>query len=112
MQEQFERGAVVWGEDPFRPASNPRPWLVLSTERHPFHGEEYVCTLMITTERESSIRVEQSDWVVGRLSNRSFVSPWVPMTLKHEVIVRGQGSVRDALVDRISEAVVYYLAPS
>ena len=112
MRDSFERGAVVWGTDPFRSGSNPRPWLVLSTERHPFHGEEYVCALMTTTERDSSICVTQSDWVVGRLSNRSFVSPWVPMTLKHEAVVRGQGSIRDALVDRVSEAVVYYLAPS
>ncbi|WP_132057779.1 hypothetical protein [Halorussus amylolyticus] len=112
MQDSFERGDVVWGTDPFRSGSNPRPWLVLSTERHPFHGEEYVCTLMTTTERESAVRVTQSDWVVGGLSDRWYVSPWVPMTMKHSVIVRGQGSVRDSVVDRVSEAVVYYLAPN
>jgi len=36
----FERGDVVYGDDPFKSDGNARPWLILSNhEGRPFHGE-------------------------------------------------------------------------
>lgn len=38
----FERGDVVYGDDPFKGEGAARPWLVLSNhEGRPFHGEQY-----------------------------------------------------------------------
>ncbi|WP_129113640.1 hypothetical protein [Halegenticoccus tardaugens] len=36
----YQRGDVVWGSDPFKSGENPRPWLILNNDTHPF-GEEH-----------------------------------------------------------------------
>jgi mRNA-degrading endonuclease toxin of MazEF toxin-antitoxin module len=97
--------------DPFRKSENPRPWLVLSDASHPFHGEEYVCATMTTTEREIAISVGRSDWVDGGSDVRSFVSPWSPMTVKHEAVRKRQGTVRKSVVRRVAEEVTTYVQP-
>lgn len=39
----FERGDVVYGDDPFKGGEDARPWLVLSNhEGRPFHGDQYI----------------------------------------------------------------------
>jgi mRNA interferase MazF len=39
----FERGDVVYGDDPFKGEEDARPWLILSNyEGRPFHGEQYI----------------------------------------------------------------------
>lgn len=39
----FERGDVVYGDDPFKGDEDARPWLILSNhEERPFHGEQYI----------------------------------------------------------------------
>ena len=39
----FERGDVVYGDDPFKGEEDARPWLILSNhEDRPFHGEQYI----------------------------------------------------------------------
>ena len=37
----YHRGDVVWGPDPFKSGENPRPWLILNNDTHPFGAEEY-----------------------------------------------------------------------
>jgi hypothetical protein len=39
----FERGDVVYGDDPFKGEEDARPWLILSNhEGRPFYGEQYI----------------------------------------------------------------------
>ena len=38
----YQRGDVVWGPDPFKSGENPRPWLILNNDTHPFGDEEYM----------------------------------------------------------------------
>jgi mRNA-degrading endonuclease toxin of MazEF toxin-antitoxin module len=39
----FDRGDVVYGDDPFKRDEDARPWLILSNhEGRPFHGEQYI----------------------------------------------------------------------
>lgn len=35
----FERGDVVYGDDPFKGDEHARPWLVVSNQTHPYQGE-------------------------------------------------------------------------
>lgn len=106
----YPRGTVVWGRDPFRPGSNWRLWLVLSTDDHPFHGEEYCCALLTTTGRENAVRLADVDWVRGRAPRETHVSPWVPMTVKAVDVRDRQGRLATPLVDRIAREVASYVA--
>ncbi len=45
----FERGDVVYGDDPFKTDEAARPWLVVSNhEGRPFHGEQYLALTLTT----------------------------------------------------------------
>lgn len=54
-----ERGEVVWHPAVF--ASYARPFLVVSTDGHPFHGEEYVGLSITTTEYDEAIPITDAD---------------------------------------------------
>lgn len=102
----FSRGDVVWAPDFFKlsmgsefGAPNPRPWLVINHDNHPFSGEEYVALSLTTTEREIAVRVQDSDWITGGSPEDSYIVPWNPATLKH-------GWVGDNRQGRIKENVV------
>lgn len=45
---RYERGDVVEASDPFTDANTSRPFLVLRTVDHPFHGEQYVAVTLTT----------------------------------------------------------------
>lgn len=103
----FERGHVVWHDGLFR--GSGRPWLVLSDDAHPFHGQEYVVTGLTTTPRDDAIAITDDDWLVGGLPGRSHVSPWFLTTLKHDAIDRGVGMLSTTTVETIGTAVDGYL---
>lgn len=108
-------GDVVWHRAPFKDradGSPPRPWLVVSNQRHPFHGSEYVGLGMTTTERTRAIPVERGDWIDGGLEKPGFVSPWFAMTLKHADITHRIGAVEMAVVDDAVEDLVECLGSS
>jgi len=103
----FQRGHVVWHDGLFRESG--RPWLVLSDDRHPFHGEEYLVAGLTTTDRRGAIEVRDTDWTVGGLPRESYVSPWFLSTLKHAEVGEGVGRLADPALQRVVEAVVGYL---
>ena len=45
----YQRDDVVWGPDPFKSGENPRPWLILNNDTHPFGDEEYMTVTLTTT---------------------------------------------------------------
>ncbi len=45
----FERGDVVYGDDPFKGEEDARPWLTLSNhDDRSFHGEQYIALTLTT----------------------------------------------------------------
>lgn len=103
----FDRGHVVWHDGLFR--GSGRPWLVVSSDDHPFHGEEYLVAGVTTTERAGTISLDPGEWTVGGLPRQSYVSPWFLTTIKHAEIDRGVGALTDATVENVLKAVVGYL---
>jgi mRNA-degrading endonuclease toxin of MazEF toxin-antitoxin module len=103
----FDRGHVVWHEGLFRGSS--RPWLVLSDDRHPFHGREYLVAGITTTERDAAIALPDDAWAVGGLPRPSYASPWFLTTLKHARIDRGVGALAADVTDRIVTEAARYL---
>ena len=106
-EQPFDRGHVVWHDGVFK--ASGRPWFVVSDDRHPFHGEEYVVAGITTTERAPAIELTETSWAVGGLPKTSYVSPWFLTTLKHADIDRGIGLVTDETVAAVTSAVVDYV---
>jgi hypothetical protein len=60
---QYERGDVVEASDPFREQNPSRPFCIVSTPDHPFHGEQYLAlTLTTKTWYEETIPVTPDDF--------------------------------------------------
>lgn len=112
-----ERGTVVWAPDPFKSGSgsgNPRPWLVVSTDRLPYPDEESI-TVAFTTQSHhpGSFEVPSEAWVRGEPRTQSYVLPWSVATLKDETHVVGvQGTVTEEFSTRVTSKLVSYLESS
>ena len=76
----FERGDIVYGDDPFKGEEDARPWLILSNhEGRPFHGDQYIAlTLTTKSWMDGLINIPRelaSWWDAGRESDRPVGSP-------------------------------------
>ena len=107
----YQRGDVVWGPDPFKSVENPRPWLILNNDRHPFSDEEYMTVTLTTTAHNAGIPIDDADWIEGGMPRQSYTSPWTVASPKHAALVRRQGRLTESFVQRVVAAVESYLEP-
>lgn len=107
----YQRGDVVWGPDPFKSGENPRPWLILNNDTHPFGEEEYMTITLTTTPHDATIPIETADWVEGGMPKQSYASPWAVASPKHAAIVRRQGRSDEDFVQSVIETMQTYLDP-
>jgi mRNA-degrading endonuclease toxin of MazEF toxin-antitoxin module len=96
----YPQSGVVIAHDPFGAASN-RPYLLLSDDRHPFHGQEYIAAVVTTTDREKAIPLETDAFEEGSLPRQSYVSPWNPVTLKEYQIDKRVATLSETIVDDV-----------
>lgn len=107
-----ERCEVVWAPDPFKPEhGNPRPWLVVATDRLPYPQEESIAVAFTTqAHHPGSFAVPSDAWVRGEPRQQSHVLPWTLATLKDGLHVVGtQGTVTEAFTDRVPTVTASYL---
>lgn len=97
----FERGDVVWGDDPFKSDADARPWLVLSNhEGRPFHGEQYIAVTLTTKSwMDSLVDIPEEGWLRGGTPKESRIVPWGVQSINHEDIDFWQGRLTEDLVD-------------
>jgi len=93
-----ERGEIVWHPAVF--ADYERPFLVVSTDAHPFHGEEYIALAISTSDVASAIPLTPGDWLIGDLPKDSYLKPWNPVVLKEADITTTAGVLDRDAVDR------------
>lgn len=108
----FERGDVLWDDDPWNDRNAPRPWLVVSGPTHPFHGEQYiVLTLTTKTYHDATVPIADDDWVEGGTPVESFVVPWGVASPKHADIDadRYVGRLARSVVEQAVDACSSYL---
>lgn len=104
----YSQGAIVIAEDPF--GNNPkRPYLVLSNDQLPFHGQEYVAAVITTTDRPEAVELTNNRIERGGLPRRSYVSPWSVLTLKDWMITKQPAEATDATVDKVQQELNGYL---
>ena len=104
----YSQGAIVIAEDPF--GNNPkRPYLILSNDHVPFHGQEYVAAVITTTARTEAVELTTDRFERGRLPRTSYVSPWSVLTLKHWMITKQPAQATDGTVDEVRRELNSYL---
>lgn len=97
----FERGDVVYGDDPFDREHAGRPWLVLSNhDGRPFHGEQYiVLTLTTKSWMDGLVDIPEESWLRGGTPAESRIVPWGVQSIDHEDIDFWQGHMESGPVD-------------
>jgi len=106
----YTRGDVVIGYDKFKDHSDGRPFLVISSEETPFHGEQYI-TLSLTTRTwyEERIPIEESDWVEGGAPRSSSIMPWSVNAISSDEIDIKQGTLTEPIVTTATEQLSEYI---
>ena len=104
----YPLGGVVIGRDPFGVGAD-RPYLIISNDTHPFHDEEYVVTVVTTTERDRAVPLTDEAFVEGSLPRESYASPWNPMTLKDHLIEKHVATIAGNTVDEVVSELMAYI---
>ena len=107
----YRRGDVVWGPDPFKAGENPRPWLILNNDDHPFADEEYMVVTLTTMPHDAAVPIEDSDWVEGGRPRQSYASPWAIASPKRAALVQRQGRLTEPFVQTVVGEMASYLQP-
>lgn len=110
MGDEFASSDVVWAPDPYNTGGTPRPWIILTAEKIPYGGEEYICVGLTLSDLPENVAIESQDWEYGEPDGQtSFCSPWVLATIKHDAIIDPHGSVTAAFTSEIAQAAADYL---
>lgn len=74
----YERGDVVYGDDPFKGEEDARPWVIVSNhEGKSFHGEQYIAlTLTTKSWMNGLIEIPETAWIRGGTPDKSRIVPW------------------------------------
>jgi len=103
-------GDVLRSTDPFKLGTEvQRPWLVVSTDRHPFADEQFVAVAVSTKKYPESVPLPAEDWTVGGVPEESFAAPWAVHSPRVEDVLAWQGRVTDDVLDRVTDELVDYL---
>lgn len=103
-------GDVVRSTDPFKLGRDrQRPWLVVSNDSHPNHGEQFIAVAVSTREYRHSLPLLTEVWETGGVPRESFVSPWAVHSPRIEDLETWQGRVAGEFVERIVAEVETYL---
>jgi hypothetical protein len=100
---------VVGVSDPFGDYET-RPFAVVNTDDHPFHGEQYVAlTLTTRTWFDGTLPLADGDFVEGSVPDDSYVVPWGVASPGEDDIGERFGQLRPSTVDDAVDALVTYL---
>jgi mRNA-degrading endonuclease toxin of MazEF toxin-antitoxin module len=107
----FERGDVVYGDDPFKGEQDARPWLIVSNhEGRPFHGDQYIAlTLTSKSWMDGLIEIAEESWTRGGTPAESRIVPWSVQSIARDDIDFWQGRLDSALVAQAVAALVQEL---
>lgn len=101
--EIYDRGDMVWAEDPYKMETRTRPWLIISNTDHPYLGTEYLATPLTTKQDPRRVRVAPEDFIEGGLKEVSYVTAWTYTSLREDNMEEVAGIVKDYIVDEVRE---------
>lgn len=96
----FDRGTIVYADDPFRDDDSGRPWVIINTAEIPFHGDQYIALALTTkTWYDERLPIDEDDLIDGGLPKTGSILPWAVGALGPDEIDRELGTLADAVVD-------------
>ncbi|WP_132057674.1 type II toxin-antitoxin system PemK/MazF family toxin [Halorussus amylolyticus] len=108
----YDRGDVVYGEDPFDNGTDARPWLLVSDDSHPFYGGQYIAlTLTSKSWYDEGFELRDEHWLRGGMPENSKVVTWGHASPAHDDLDhdRWQGTLKAEAVDACVERAVDYM---
>jgi len=117
FREPFAPGDVVWGPDAFHD-NDPhlqrgavRPWLIVSNDKYPGQGEQYVCCGLThnLSEQPSSLPIVTEDWELGGTPKPSRIDTETLFTMKQGWITAYAGRLRYARLQQARKVIKSYL---
>ncbi|ARS89857.1 growth inhibitor [Natrarchaeobaculum aegyptiacum] len=107
---EYDRGDVVIGYDKFKEESAGRPFLIISDEETPFHGEQYIVLSLTTrTWYKDRLPIDESDWTDGGAPRSSSIMPWSVNSISATEIDVRQGTLRESIVTTATEHLSEYV---
>lgn len=108
-RRDLNRGEVVAVADPFD-GETERPFVVVNTDAHPFHGEQYVAlTLTTRTWYEGTIPLSDDDFADGGVPEDSSIVPWGVASPGVADVGERFGRLTSGTVDDAVDALTTYL---
>lgn len=106
----YDRGTIVFADDPFKGDDASRPWLIIGTEETPFHGEQYIAlTLSTKTWYDERVPIDDDDLVDGGLPKDSSILPWAVASVEATRIDRELGVLDEVIVDEVTGRLGSYI---
>ncbi|MWV40520.1 type II toxin-antitoxin system PemK/MazF family toxin [Natrialba sp. INN-245] len=106
----YDRGTIVFADDPFKGADASRPWLLIGTDETPFHGEQYIALMLSTkTWYDERVPIDDDDIVDGGLPKDSSILPWAVVSIDEARIDRELATLDERLVDEVSRRLGSYI---
>ncbi len=118
MSAPYSVGDVVWGpdayhdDDPELVTGGQRPWLILSNDAYPGHGEQYLCCAMTSGSGTGAafVEVKPTHWDQGSMRKKSHIDTETVVTMKHHWITKKQGKVHRDIRQRARKLVISYIS--
>lgn len=106
----YTQGAVVLVDDPYKRGS--RPFLVVSNDKRPFHGQDYTLAVMTTSAFSDAVKLTPSDVVKGSLhTHPSYIKPWSVHEFEHGDIHRNVAHVSEAVIQEVADGIMRFVEP-
>ena len=110
----YQRGDVVYGDDPYKGDEDARPWLIISNhDGTPFHGDQYIALSLTTkTWMDGLIDIDEEAWIRGGTPADSRLIPWAVQSISSDDIDYWQGRLVERTVTTATEFLIDYLRPN
>lgn len=86
-----------------------RPYVRLSDDAHPFHGEEALFAAVTTTHRSDAIPITDEDFTTGGLPRESYVDPWTIVSIRTGDIDGREGMLVGRTVEKVAREAASYI---
>lgn len=100
----YAQGSVVIAPATFK--QGQRPYVVVSNEDRPFHGDRYTVAVVTSTQRDEAVALTRESLTEGELlTYPSYVSPWSLHVFPDREITKRVAQVSDDTMEDVTSEI-------